>query len=199
MIRHVVFDVGWVFVDLKPQPLIDLLASRGAGALTLTEVVDRIDLHDHESGRLDGRGLLAKIAALAADTPAHEAVHAAWIDMFELQPRMVDLARRLATRHRVHLLSNVGDLHWAHLRERYGLDRIGHGALPSFEAGVMKPNPAIYAEAERRFSLVPEATVFIDDREENIAAARARGWQGIVHRDHDSTCVALRELGVATD
>jgi FMN phosphatase YigB (HAD superfamily) len=116
--------------------------------------------------------------------------------MFELQPSMVDLAHRLAERYRVYLLSNIGDLHWHHLAREYGLHRIGHGALPSFLAGVMKPHAGIYAQAERRFALEPAETVFIDDRSENIAAARERGWHGIVHRDHDSTVSALRELGV---
>jgi FMN phosphatase YigB (HAD superfamily) len=80
----------------------------------------------------------------------------------------------------------------------FGLDRIGHGALPSFRAGIMKPDPGIYAEAERRFGLEPAATVFIDDRADNIAAARARGWHGVVHQDHASTVAQLEALGVRT-
>ena len=68
--------------------------------------------------------------------------------------------------------------------------------MPSYLAGVMKPHADIYAEAERRFGLVPAATVFIDDRADNIEAARARGWAGIVHSGHDSTREALHALGV---
>ena len=48
-----------------------------------------------------------------------------------------------------------------------------------------------------RFALAPAHTVFVDDRADNIAAARARGWHGIVHADHAGTLRALRELGVA--
>ena len=59
----------------------------------------------------------------------------------------------------------------------------------------MKPHAGIYAEAERRFALTPAATVFIDDRAENIAAARARGWHGIVHTDYARTRAALRAPG----
>jgi len=97
----------------------------------------------------------------------------------------------------VFLLSNIGDLHWAHLSREYRLHAIGHGALPSYLAGVMKPHAGIYAEAERRFALEPAATVFIDDRADNIATARARGWQGIVHGGYHSTRTALRDLEVA--
>ncbi len=60
----------------------------------------------------------------------------------------------------------------------------------------MRPHADIYIEAERRFALTPAATVFIDDRADNIAAARARGWEGIVHTDFTSTRQRLRGMGV---
>lgn len=196
MIRNVVFDIGWVFVRLNHRPFLDFLAAHGADAPDLGSVLARIALEDHECGRLDGRGLLERCAALAPRPMSLEAARASWVSMFDLQPAMVDLARRLSERYRVYLLSNVGDLHWEHLSREYQLHRIGHGALPSFVAGVMKPDEGIYAEAERRFSLIPAETVFIDDRPENIATARRRGWHGIVHEGYDTTVPALRDLGV---
>ena len=60
----------------------------------------------------------------------------------------------------------------------------------------MKPHPAIYAEAERRFALEPAATVFIDDRPDNVATARARGWHGILHQGYSHTVGSLQALGV---
>lgn len=196
MIRNVVFDIGWVFVHLDHQPFLDFLAAHGADAPDLDSVLVRIALEDHECGRMDGQGLLERCAALAPRPMSREAAHASWVDMFELQPSMVDLARRLSERYRVYLLSNIGDLHWTHLSREYELHRIGHGALPSFMAGVMKPNDGIYVEAERRFSLTPDETVFIDDRAENIATARRRGWHGIVHGGYETTVESLRGLGV---
>ena len=125
-------------------------------------------------------------------------MQAKWLDMFELEPAMIELAHRLSEHHQVFLLSNIGDLHWAHLAREYRLQTIGHGALPSYVAGVMKPHPAIYAEAERRFALEPGTTVFVDDRPDNIAAARARGWHGIVHQGYPDTLRRLQSLGVGS-
>jgi len=159
--------------------------------------VSRIHLSEHETGRLTGRALIEQLAALGRRPMPLDIAHAGWLDMFELQPRMVDLAHRLSDRYRVHLLSNIGDLHWAHLSREYGIHRIGHGALPSFVTGFMKPDAGIYAEAERRFGLDPRSTVFIDDRSENLKAARARGWHGIEHSDYHRTVKALRALEVA--
>lgn len=196
---NVIFDIGWVLVHLAPEPLLALLRRHGAEVHRLEEVTGRIELHEHESGRLDGAGLVANIARLAPREPAHADVAAAWIDMFDPQPAMFALAQQLRARHRVFLLSNVGDLHWAELRRRFRLHELGEDVIASFEAGVMKPHEGIYMQAEERFTLDPAQTVFIDDRLENIEAVRRRGWHGIVHQHHDATVEALRALGVRID
>ena len=198
-IRNIVFDIGWVLVRLNYRPLLDFLQAHGAQLADRDAVMTRIRLEDHETGRLPGDGLLERLRGLTSTEHASlEELRARWLDMFELEATMVELAHRLSERYRVFLLSNIGDLHWAHLTREYRLHAIGHGALPSYVAGVMKPHPAIYAEAERRFALEPAATLFIDDRGDNVATARARGWHGIVHRDHGSTLAGLRALSVAT-
>jgi 2-haloacid dehalogenase len=162
----------------------------------LDALLQRIDFNDHETGRLHGTGLMERLAALASSPVTHSELHAGWVDMFELQPRMVDLAHRLSEAYRVYLLSNIGDLHWAHVSREYRLHHIGHGAVLSYLAGYMKPHEGIYIEAERRFELQPRETVFIDDRAENIAAAQARGWHGIVHSGYETTVAELRGLSV---
>lgn len=194
--RNIVFDIGWVLVHLAPAPLLTLLREHGSSVERLEDVTTRIELHEHESGRLDGAGLVANIGRLAPRSPSPAAIAAAWIDMFDPQPEMFALARNLRRRYRVYLLSNVGDLHWAELQRRFQLHELGHDVIASFEAGVMKPHDGIYEQAEQRFALDPAATVFIDDRAENIDAVRRRGWQGIVHSHYDDTIAALRVLGV---
>jgi 2-haloacid dehalogenase len=196
VIRNVIFDIGWVFVHLNPKPILDYLAEHEADCSHLEAMVERIRLEDHETGRLHGFGLVERLSALTRRPCVPEQMRAKWLDMFELQPAMVDLAHHLAERYRVYMLSNIGDLHWTHLCREYQLHRVGHGILPSYLAGYMKPHEGIYIEAERRFGLEPRATVFIDDKVENIEAARARGWHGIVHSSHAATRAALKELGV---
>ncbi len=195
-IRNVIFDIGWVFVRIKYQPLLELLRSRGVEADDLHSVLARAALEEHESGRLHGLGMLERLAALAREPVSVEELYGYWTDMFDLEPQMVELAHRLSETHRVYLLSNIGDMHWLQLSRDWQFHRIGHGALPSYLAGVMKPHQGIYAEAERRFGLEPAATVFIDDRADNIATARGRGWHGIVHEGYESTARALRGLEV---
>jgi HAD superfamily hydrolase (TIGR01509 family) len=196
LIRNVVFDIGQVFLRLNHRPFLGLLSDKGIDASNMDALLERIAFNDHETGKIHGSAMLERFARLASAPLSVAELHEKWVDMFELQPRMVELAHRLSERYRVYLLSNIGDLHWAHISREYGIHQIGHGALLSYLAGVMKPHEGIYVEAERRFALEPGATVFIDDRAENITAAKARGWHGIVHSAYDTTLAELRALEV---
>ena len=192
-IESIVFDVGWVLVQLDFAPLLSRLGP--SDDYDIKEVLAAIDLEAHERGELNSSGLIDRLHGLAPQANRND-LKRGWLDMFSPVESMFALARKLGERYRVHLLSNVGALHWAHLNALYDLRGLVNSALPSFEAGVMKPSPEIYRIAEHRFRLQPSRTVFIDDLEPNVRAARQRGWHAIHHASPQQTMQSLRELGV---
>ena len=195
-IENLVFDIGQVLVRLRPQPLLSLFAAYGYVPQDLPDVVTRVGLHEYEAGRFDGEELLSRLIALAPQPPPRAAVRAAWLDLFEPIEAMLEFARRARGPYRTFLLSNVGDLHWLELNRVYGLHTLTDASLPSYTTGFVKPQLEIYALAERRFALEPAATVFIDDRADNVAAAQACGWRAVQHHDVAGTFAALRALGI---
>jgi putative hydrolase of the HAD superfamily len=46
----------------------------------------------------------------------------------------------------------------------------------SADLGLCKPEPEIYARADAVYGTAPDQVVFFDDRADNVAAARAHGW-----------------------
>lgn len=58
--------------------------------------------------------------------------------------------------------------------------------LISSELGVVKPDPRIFQIALEKAGVDPSEILFIDDREENVLAARALGINGIVYTDFTS-------------
>ena len=156
----------------------------------------RIGLEAHERGELTGEAFLERLADTAGCELDPVRLRSCWLDMFDEAPEMFALATGLMSDYRVYLLSNIGDLHWAHLDGRYGLGGLVHGALASFRTGAVKPHAAIFREAERRFDLEPAHTIFIDDLSANVHGATACGWRGIHHLDPVTTCAELRRLGV---
>jgi FMN phosphatase YigB (HAD superfamily) len=195
-IEAVVFDIGRVLVRLEYAELLALFGRHGIDTARLDDLLMDIDLPGYERGDFDGEELLARIAARGDGAMSLVTLRKHWLGMFVPEQSMIDLARRLAATHRVYLLSNIGDLHWEFLNRRLDIAAIGHGALPSFQAGACKPDPAIYGRAEALFGLSPPRTVFIDDLKANVETARRRGWHGIHHVDPGSTIAGLRRLGV---
>jgi HAD superfamily hydrolase (TIGR01509 family) len=193
---NIVFDVGGVLVQLRYGAFVEYLANAGGDLRDLRTWAAVVGLDHHESGRLDGARFLERVARSVRTRLDPDELHARWVDMFAPEREMLALARALMAQHRVYLLSNVGDLHWAHLDATLGLAGLVHGALPSFVAGARKPDPEIYRAAELEFGLEPAATVFIDDLAPNVVAARSCGWQGIEHRSAAGTRAALAELGI---
>ncbi|MBH5321059.1 HAD family hydrolase [Aurantiacibacter sediminis] len=80
-------------------------------------------------------------------------------------------------------LTNFGDDFWPLFRPTEEVFDVFEDVVVSGTEKVAKPDPAIYALAETRFGLPPSALFFIDDKAENIAAAKARGWHGHVFED----------------
>ncbi|MBA3744041.1 HAD family phosphatase [Sporichthya sp.] len=67
---------------------------------------------------------------------------------------------------------------------------------PSYDLGLRKPEPAIYARLIEMCGLPPEQIVFVDDFEENVAGAGAAGLHAILFNGEDALRKELRELGV---
>lgn len=195
-IDTVVFDVGHVLVGVDARALLALLAAHGARFESLDDLCGAVDLDAHEAGTLDGAAFLARLEVHLQKPIDPRVLVREWNALYFPHVPMIELARRLRRSHRLFLLSNMGELHWAHLEAAFGIHSLAHDALPSYETGTLKPDPAIYALAERRFSLEPARTVFVDDRADNCAAARARGWQAVRHQDAAGTAAALASLGI---
>lgn len=70
------------------------------------------------------------------------------------------------------------------------------GWLLSGDVGVIKPDPAIYAIACERFEIEPSEAVFIDDRADNVEAARRFGLPAIQFTDARRLRGELRALGL---
>jgi len=80
-------------------------------------------------------------------------------------------------------LSNFSAEYWQRFRPTAPI--FGHftDCVISGEEKRVKPDPALYEIVERRSGLSGQDLFFIDDRQDNIEAARARGWQGHVFVD----------------
>ena len=194
IVSDVVFDVGRVLIDFSYDRFAAKLRRHGAECTGAEDFLEHVDLLGYEHGEISSSEFLRQINGLLETALPEEELIAAWNDLFTPIHEMLALAGTLKPHCGVYLLSNTSEIHWQHIQQAYGLDKISHDRLASYEVGVMKPAPEIFAAACSRFDLRPETTVFVDDLEENVKGAIACSWHGIWHRDIASTKADLQRL-----
>jgi putative hydrolase of the HAD superfamily len=87
------------------------------------------------------------------------------------------------------LTNNVKE--WGdHWRATFPVDELFEVVVDSSEVGMRKPDARIYLLTCERLGVAPEASVFIDDNAENIAAARALGMETVHFGENPFAAVA---------
>jgi putative hydrolase of the HAD superfamily len=127
-----------------------------------------------DGGTVAADGLLARMfAASAFDEGMHEVMRA---------------ARRAGLR--TGLLSNS----WGGSYPRHLFPDLFDAVVISAEVGMRKPEERIFRLAAEVLGLAPDECVFIDDIQDNVAAARAVGLVGVHHRGVQQTKQQLADL-----
>lgn len=70
------------------------------------------------------------------------------------------------------------------------------GGILSYKEHVIKPQPEIYELLIKRYDLVPEECVFMDDTLANVEGARKAGIHGIHFQNKEQAEKELQDLGV---
>ena len=99
--------------------------------------------------------------------------------------------RALRPRYRTAILSNSFVGAREQEEARYGFTSMVDLAIYSHEEGVHKPDPRIYEIAVERLGVAPGEIVFLDDRPENVDAARAARIQAVLFT---STAQAIADI-----
>ncbi len=112
-----------------------------------------------------------------------------------VRPTEVLIEELKASGYRLYVLSNMSREFIDFLR-RIPVYRHFDGEVVSCEEGLCKPEAAIYRRLLTRYTLIPDETLFIDDRRENVEAAEREGIHGFHFDRHhlEATCNELRAL-----
>jgi putative hydrolase of the HAD superfamily len=86
---------------------------------------------------------------------------------------------------RTAILSNMGDSVLENIEREFAWIHGFDALVWSFQLGMAKPAPEIYQHALEKLGTGPEETLFLDDKQVNIDAARGLGIQGLVFTDID--------------
>ena len=107
----------------------------------------------------------------------------------------VALLAACAARVTTHVWSNTDPIHWRVLGP--AIDDVVAHAATSFRLRAAKPDDRFYRAALR--GLDPARVLFLDDRDDNVAAARAVGIDAVVCTSVDDAKAWLRVRGLDID
>jgi glucose-1-phosphatase len=127
-----------------------------------------------------------------------DALDAAGNDIFELNAPMIGLAGRVGGAwHRLGVCSNTTASHWTYCVGRFAaLTSLFSVHALSFRLGAMKPDPRFYKAAAELTGVTPQEIFFTDDRPDNVAAAKASGWDAVLFESVSQLNDELRTRGV---
>ena len=193
MIRSFIFDIGNVLIPFDFSRALRRLAPQcGLPVNALPPEANHLTAV-YESGQISRSEFLRRAFELLQYRGTEADFIAAWEDIFDENPAMNGLVERLRARYPLYLLSNTSDIHSDYFEATYPVFRAFSGAVYSYRAGCVKPNPAIFEIAIRQFGVDPGQTVYIDDLHANVAAADRLGFRAL-HYDHTRHPRLLEQL-----
>ena len=198
-IEALLFDLGKVLIDFNFETGVEALhASCSISRDRFEEVLwDETWIRSYERGEISTvqfHEYLCKTANLSMPLLDFQET---WSSVF-LPGLMVseDLIASLKRKYPLILVSNTNEAHFEFLRSTYRVvDYFDHHVL-SYKVGSLKPDRRIFQHAIAVANHPPEALFFVDDREENIVAARQLGIKAHQFKSESELIVALQDAGI---
>ncbi len=187
-IQAVLFDFGKV-LTLPPRP------AAWARLRELTALTEEALSHgywayrdDYDAGVFTGDEYWQRIAGRPLPSETLRALKDTDVDLWTAmnEPMLAWVTALHNAGFRTGILSNMPDAMAEGICARFDwISNFDH-TIWSHALKLRKPQPEIYRAAADGLGVPAQSILFIDDKEENIAAAEAAGMQAILYDDHDS-------------
>ncbi|MEG0795324.1 MAG: HAD family phosphatase [Odoribacter sp.] len=194
--KNIVFDLGGVVVDWNPQRLLN----EYPGDPEMPEILFQRGFFqeywgEYDRGMVDQAGIVKEMSAFSGRTDAEcwEFVEYIKHSLNDI-PKTVDLIEDLSHRgYHLFCLSNMSIEFYEYLKVRDVFSYF-EGQIISAHEKVIKPDRAIYEVLMERYDVVPKDSLFIDDLEANIEAARQLGFHTVHFSDRERGYKEINEI-----
>ncbi|MEQ8433171.1 MAG: HAD family phosphatase [Oceanicaulis sp.] len=194
-VRAVLWDLGHTLVDWDPARVYrELLQDEDAVEAFLGGVCTMAWHARHDAGVPMAQNRITLVEAHPDKAGLIEAWETRWPDMFdgwiEGMEAIVEALESAGIPQ--YALTNLPAEKWPHILSTYPAIARFDAHVVSGEEKLIKPDPAIFELTKTRIAHAPGEVIFIDDRADNIEAALAAGFEGVVF---ENAAQVRRELG----
>lgn len=193
-VEVLVLDLGGVIIDIDPERSSKAFARLGKGGLLKEHSkAEQDELFDRfERGEIDAKGFREELRERAGIEANDRTIDEAWNALLlGIPDERFRTLERMAGHYRLHLFSNTNEIHMEGFKriveKRYGMEAffgLFEAVHLSYRMGRRKPEKEAFDHLLDRIGSLPEKTIFIDDTEAHVKAARERGIVGL-HLDRE--------------
>ena len=184
-IENIIFDFGGVIIDIDPLLTIKALENLGFHDIEKLKTKDFYQkvIFKFEKG-IDTRAVFHnKLRQYLHMDISDQQLDNAWNALlYDIPKERIHVIEQVKKHYPIYLLSNSNEIHYdlfvRDLQLRFGyreFDELFDKAYFSFDLHLAKPHEEIFEFVINQHRLIPEKTLFIDDRIENIEGARKAG------------------------
>lgn len=185
MIRNIVFDYGGVIVNVYDEQIkkafADLRVSR-LKQLLHPRLIGRL-MDDYIDGLRPTTEVVDEIFGLCGEGVTRERLESvlSLLDG-ELPAARLETIIALRKKYKVYLLSNISEPLWQGAvrqirKSGHSVEDCFDATFLSYELRIAKPDSAIYRKVIEETRLIPQETLYLDDRRNNVEAGRQQGLQ----------------------
>lgn len=185
-VKNIIFDFGGVIIDIDEQLTINEFVKLGIDDSSKTSSKEFIELiRKFEKGIFTPEIFRNKLREFMDISATDQEIDDAWNALlFDIPQERLEIIEKVKKNYNIYLLSNSNEIHYdlyvRDLQLRFGyteFNELFHQAYFSFDLHLSKPDPEIYEFIMYQEELIPEETLFIDDKSENIETAKNLGFQ----------------------
>ena len=191
--KAVIFDLGDVLFTWSPNTTTTIPVKM------MRNILSSAIWLEYECGRIDQDACYLQTAQQFS-VPATEVAEAFSQARDSLQPNNAMLAfihelkKASEGAMKIYAMSNISKEDFAVLSTKRVDWSVFDRVFTSGHAGMRKPDLSFYYYVLKEIELAPEEAVFVDDKMENVLAARSLGINGIVFEDNFAVIRALRNI-----
>jgi putative hydrolase of the HAD superfamily len=174
--KNIIFDVGNVLIEWNTTRLLQKLEA----PLHFKEVFNSLLWATHDGGLLSREEIVAKLPAQYDKEVFARCVKQLAPFLYPI-PEMIELFHEVRRKgYKVYILSNMPKELHEELVQIHEWFKYPDGQIYSYQIGAIKPQPQIYEALLSTYKITGSESVFIDDLEDNIRAAKKFGIDGII-------------------
>lgn len=177
MIKILIFDIGQVLIEVDIHNFIKNLAhTMEISRWKIYFKRDPTIIHELMMGKKTMEDICTSFCYRLKREIELDKFKEIWLSII-IKPKIevIELVQQLSSKYRLVILSNIEAVHYEFFQENMTFLNYFSPHFLSYQMGLAKPDPEIYYQVLRHLNARPEECYFIDDRRENVIAARKLG------------------------